>query len=77
MESDFLAKFARYSGFGHEESTFSSDVAVLAMELPMSKEDLAVEAQSFVAKKTDKCSMMVGGRSRGWRARQVGRATYR
>ena len=43
-ESDFLAKCARCSGFGHEESTCSSDAVVLAMELPMSEEDLAVEA---------------------------------
>ena len=35
-ESDFLAKYARCSGFGHEESTCSSNVAVLATELPMS-----------------------------------------
>ena len=48
-ESDFLAKCARCSGFGHEKSTCSSDAAVLAMELLMSKEDLAVEAQAFVA----------------------------
>ena len=49
-ESDFLAKCARCSGFGHEESTCSSDAVVLAMELPMSEEDLAVEAQALVAK---------------------------
>ena len=48
-KSDFLAKCARCSGFGHEESTCSSDAAVLAMELPMSGEDLAMEAQSLVA----------------------------
>ena len=50
-ESDFLAKCARCSDFGHEESTCSLDAAVLAMELPMSEEDLAVEAQAFEAKK--------------------------
>ena len=58
-ESNFLAKYARCSGFGHEERTFSSDAAVLAMELPMSEEDLAVEAQAFVPKETGKCSVMV------------------
>ena len=34
-ESDFLAKCARCLGFDHEESICSSDVAVLAMELPV------------------------------------------
>ena len=51
MESDFLVECARCSGFGHEERTCSSDAAVLAMELPMSEENLAVEGQAFVAKK--------------------------
>ena len=59
-ESDFLAKCARGSGFDHEESTCSSDTAVLTMKLPMSEEDLAVEAQAFVAKKTGKCRVVVG-----------------
>ncbi|CAM9098627.1 unnamed protein product, partial [Ascophyllum nodosum] len=49
-ESNFFAKCARCSGFGHEESRCSSDAAVLAMELPISEEDLAVEARAFVAK---------------------------
>ena len=53
-ESDFLAKCLRCSGFGHEESTRSSDAAVLAMELPMSEEDLAVGVQAIVAKETCK-----------------------
>ena len=43
-ESDFLSECARCSGFGHEKSTCSSDTVVLAMELAMSEEDLAVEA---------------------------------
>ena len=58
-ESYFFAECARCSGFGHEESTCSSDAVVLSMELPMSEEDLAVEAQAFVAKETRKCSVMV------------------
>ena len=58
--SDFLAKCARCSGFGHEESTCSSDAAVQAMELPMSEEDLAMEAQAFIAKETGKCRVAVG-----------------
>ena len=53
-ESDFLAKCARCSGFGHEESTCSSGAAVLAVELAMSEEDLAVETQAFVTKETGK-----------------------
>ena len=59
-EDDFITECARCSGFGHEENTCSSDGAVLVMELPMSEEDLAVEAQAFVAKKRSKCSVMVG-----------------
>ena len=59
-ESDFLAKCARCPGFDHEESKCSLDAAVLAMELPMSEEDLAVEAQAFIAKETGKCRVMVG-----------------
>ena len=45
-ESDFLAKCTinRCSGFGHEESTCSSDAVVLAMQLQTSEENLAVEA---------------------------------
>ena len=59
-ESYFIAECARCSGVGHEESTRSSDAAVVAMELPMSEEDLAVEAQAFVAEETGKCSVIVG-----------------
>ena len=57
--SDFIAECARCLGFGHEESTCLSDAAVLAIELPMSEADLAVEAQAFVMKGTGKCSVMV------------------
>ena len=32
---------------------------MLAVELPMSEEYLAVEAQAFVAKKAGKCKVMV------------------
>ena len=53
-ERDFLAKRARCSGFGHEESASSSDAAVLAIELPMTEEDFAVEAQAFVGNETGK-----------------------
>ena len=33
---------------------------MLATELPISEEHLAVEAQVFVAKETDKCRVTVG-----------------
>ena len=59
-ESDLLAKCAKCSGFGHEESTCSSDAAVLAIELPVSEEDPAVEAQAFVAKETGNYRVMAG-----------------
>ena len=36
-----------------------SDAAVLVMALPMTEEDLAVEAHAFVAKEAAKCSVMV------------------
>ena len=36
-ESDFIAEFARCSGFGCEESTSSSHAMVLAIELPIPK----------------------------------------
>ena len=59
-ESEFISECARCLGFGHEESTCSSDAAVLPMELPMSEEDLTVEAQAFVAKETSNGSVMIG-----------------
>ena len=58
--SDFLTKCARCPGFGHEESTCSSEAAVLAMEMPVSEENFAVEAQGFVAKESSKCNVVVG-----------------
>ena len=51
-ENDFTDECARWPGFGHEESTYSSDAVVLATELPMPEEDLAVDSQAFVAKET-------------------------
>ena len=59
-ESDYIAEYARCSGFGHKESTCSSDTVVLPMELAISEDNLAVEAQAFVPKETGKCSVMVG-----------------
>ena len=58
-ESELIAKCARYSGFGHEKSTCSSDAAVLAVELRITEVDLAVEAQAFVVKETGKDRVMV------------------
>ena len=58
-ESDFFAKCARCSSFGHEKSTISSDAMVLPMELPMSQEDLAVGAQAFMAKEIYNYRVMV------------------
>ena len=59
-ESDFIDMCAKCSCFGHEERICSSDVEVLAMGLPTSEEDLAVEAQAFVAKEAGKWSVTVG-----------------
>ena len=42
-----------------QEGTCLSGAAVLAVELPISKEDLTVEAQTFVAKETGKWSVVV------------------
>ena len=50
----------RCSGIGHEESTCPSDAAMLAMELPMSEEDLAMGAHAYVAKETGKCRVIDG-----------------
>ena len=43
-ESEFIPRCIRCTDFGHEESSCSSNAAVLVVELPASKEDLAVEA---------------------------------
>ena len=59
-ESNSIAECARCLGFGHEESICSSDAEVLVMELAMSEEDLAVEAQALGAREIRKCSLMVG-----------------
>ena len=64
-ESDFVPRCTRCTGFGHEESSCPSDTAVMAMELPVSEEDPAVEIQAFAATEAGKCSAMnddrVGG----------------
>ena len=55
-ESDFVPRCTRYTGFGHEESSCPSATAVMAMELPVSEEDLAVEIQAFAATEAGNCS---------------------
>ena len=61
-ESDVIAECAIYrcSGLGYENSTCSSDAAVLPTKLSMSEEDRAKGAQRFGAKKTGKCGVMGG-----------------
>ena len=59
-EGDFVPRCTRCTGFGHEESSCSSNAAVLVVELPVSKEDLTVEAQTFVVTEAGKCSVTIG-----------------
>ena len=58
-ESEFVPGCIRCTGFGHEDSSFSSNAAVL-VELPVSKEDLAVEATTFTVEEPGKCSVTIG-----------------
>ena len=58
-ESDFVPRCTRCTGFGHEESSCPSDTAVMAMELPVSEEDLTVEIQPFAATEAGKCSAVI------------------
>ena len=55
-----MTQCARCDGFGHGESTCTSEKAVLAVELPTSEEDRAVDAQTFAVTEPGKCSMMSG-----------------
>ena len=59
-KSEFVPRCIRCSDFGHEESSCSSNAAVLVVELPVSKEDLAVEAQTFAVTEAGKCSVTIG-----------------
>ena len=56
-ESDFVPRCARFSGFGHEESTCPSDATTLVMEL--SDDDSEAE-KVFAANATGKCSLRIG-----------------
>ena len=59
-ESDFVPRCNRCTGYGHEESSCSSDAAVLVVELPVPEEDLAVEAYAFAVSEAGKCSVTIG-----------------
>ena len=58
-ESDFVPRCTRCTGFGHEESSCPSDTAVMAIELPVSEEDPALEIQAFAATEAGKCSATI------------------
>ena len=64
-ESDFVPRCTRCTGFGHEESSCPSDMAVMVMELPVSEEDLAVESQAFAATEAGKCNAAIDDRVGG------------
>ena len=64
-ESDFVPRCTRCTGFGHEESSYPSDTAVMVMELAVSEEDLAVEIQAFAATEAGKCSATIDDRVGG------------
>ena len=59
-ESDFVPRCNRCTGYGHEESSCSSDAAILVVELPVPEEDLAVEAEAFAVSEAGKCSVTIG-----------------
>ena len=64
-ESDFVPRCTKCTGFGHEESSCPSDMAVMVMELPVSEEDLAVESQAFAAAEAGKCNAAIDDRVGG------------
>ena len=64
-ESDFVPRCTRCTDFGHEESSCPSDTAVMAMELPVSEEDPALEIQAFAATEASKCSATTDDRVGG------------
>ena len=57
-ESELVPRCITSTGFDHEENSCSSNAVVLVVELPVSKEDLAVGAQTFA--EAGKCSVTVG-----------------
>ena len=64
-EGDFVPRCTRCTGFGHEESSCPSDTAVMAMELPVSGEDPALEIQAFAVTEVGKCSATIDDRVGG------------
>ena len=64
-ESDFVPRYTRCTGFGHEESSCPSNTAVMVMELPASEEDPALEVQAFAATEAGKCSATIDDRVGG------------
>ena len=76
-ESDFLARCARCSGYGHEDSPCSSDAAVLAMELPISEKKSRRGSPDLRGEGNRRVQSDGREKSRGWRARQADRAIYR
>ena len=64
-ESDFVPRCTRCTSFGHEESSCPSNTAVMAMELPVSEEDPALEIQAFAATEAGKCSATIDDRVGG------------
>ena len=64
-ESDFVPRCTRCTDLGHEESSCPSDTAVMAMELPVSEEDPALEIQAFAATEAGKCSTTIDDRVGG------------
>ena len=64
-ESDFVPRCTRCTGFGHEESSCPSDTAVMAMELPVSEEDPALEIEASAATEAGKCSATIDDRVGG------------
>ena len=59
-ESEFVPRCITCTGFGHDDKPCSSNAAVLVVELPVSKEDLAVEAQTFAVTEAGKFSVTIG-----------------
>ena len=76
-ESDFVPRCNRCTGYGNEESSCSSDAAILVVELPVPEEDLAVEAQAFAVSEAGKCSVTIGDAVGGGGVGQAGRAVHR
>ena len=60
-----MPRWTRCTGFGREESSCPSDMAVMVMELLVSEEDLAVESQAFAATEAGKRNAAIDDRVGG------------